>query len=809
MVLSKLSSEQLYKKCNVDLFPVEGTKKIASEFHILGQKRVIDAFDMAINVKGNGYNVFAMGENGLGQEQIIKSLLKRYANKLTTPLSWVYVCNFQNLEKPVAISFPINKAKEFKKDMSKLINSIKILLPSLFSSVAYNNKINGVNQKYTNKQNELLIELQSKAELINLTILKKDGGLILVPLNAEKEPLTEEDISKLSPEEKNQVLASIKVLQKDLTKFASSLPIIEREKEESLNEEKLAFIQKELSPYINKLQVKWADNKKVIKHLDGVEAYLQSICIALLVHQDSDSEVIKRIDLLSLKELDNLQVNIIVEYHEDKRLDSKKDDDYFYSDSAPVIVLDNPNFARLFGKIEYDSEGGSLTTNFNLVKPGALHLANGGYLIINARKMLEIPWLWESLKHNIKTMSIDIMSDEHTGYASTLASISPEPIPLKVKIVLVGEPIIYHKLWSYDPEFQELFKIVADFDSVNIRNEDNIKIYSETISYIVEHEKLRDLDNIALGRIIEIIGKMSDSQKYLSANISKITNILREANYVADKAQSKLITAEHLTQASILQKSRFAKFSEYYEKNITDEIISVKIKDEVVGQINGLSTISINDFIFGQPQRITCSVFPGKNGIIDVERNVHLSGSIHSKGIMILQGFLHSRFSKAGILSFCASVVFEQSYGGIDGDSASCAELVCLLSALTDTPIKQSLAITGSIDQKGNVQAIGGVNQKIEGFFNVAKQKGLTGEHGVVIPKSNVPDLMLGVAIREAVESGLFHIYSVENIDDALSIMTSKSVGELDKNTGIYPEGSINDIVVKKWVKTTTNVDKQ
>ena len=252
-----------------------------------------------------------------------------------------------------------------------------------------------------------------------------------------------------------------------------------------------------------------------------------------------------------------------------------------------------------------------------------------------------------------------------------------------------------------------------------------------------------------------------------------------------------------------MMKFGFAKFSEYYEKNITDEIISIKLKDEIVGQINGLSTLSINDFLFGQPQRITCSVFQGKNGIIDVERNVHLSGAIHSKGVMILQGFLHSRFSKSGLLSFAASVVFEQSYGGIDGDSASCAELVCLFSALTDTPIKQSLPITGSIDQKGNVQAIGGVKQKIEGFFNVAKQKGLTGEHGVVIPKSNVPDLMLGLVIREAVEQGLFHIYSVENIDDALSIMTDKNVGEFDKNTNTYPEDSINGKIVKRWVKTT------
>ncbi len=783
----KLSINQVYQKCDPNLFKVKSTQDIEPQTAMIGQQRVLDSINMAININNKGYNIFAMGEAGIGKQTIVSKLLETYALKKPTPKEWVYVNNFDNPNQPLAVSFSYGEGKMFKKHMKKLVEDIEITMKSVFNNQNYLSKINLINSKLLEKSQEKILNLTEKALKLHLSLIKKEDAFAIIPLNDKLIQFNEEEFLALSDKAKNDIEHNIKLIKSELEKIIHNIPQIQKETKNKIEEHNLKTTSKAISPLFKKIKKKWTHHSVIIKYLDDAFEYIIENYDIFLDNSKTSSKDIgeqsKILKIIQAKELDVFKVNIIVDRQNDAK--NKK--------GAPIIVLDNPNYSRLFGKIEYNSQWGMLSTDINLLKAGALHLANGGYLVLNARKILEIPWLWESLKYTIKNQQIKFLSPEDNISSSNIASLDPSPIPLDVKIILIGEPNIYYSLWDYDPEFKELFKIVADFNSKVSYSEENILSYAKIISSIIKNSKSRHLEVNALAKLIEIAGRLSDSQKYLTSNFSKIKNMIIEANYIANFHNQPLIKVEHITEAYKLQKIRKSKISDYMEKNITDNIINIKTKGFETAQINGLAVLSMNDTMFGIPQRITSAVYSGYKGLINIERNVKLSGNIHSKGVMILQSFLYERFSKIQPLTFSASIVFEQSYGGIDGDSATCAELLSLLSGLSGVPLNQSLAITGSMDQKGNVQAIGGVNHKIEGFFKICKNKGLHNENGVVIPKSNITDLMLDDEILEAIKNGLFNIYAIEHIDEALEIFTNKQPQE------------INEIISNKWVAKFIN----
>lgn len=785
----KLSISQVYKSCSTDIFKniTETSTKKKIE-----QERALKSLDMGVNINSHGYNIFAMGSNGIGKKRLILDFLNNKAKDKAVPKDWVYVHNFENEEIPNAISFKAGEAKNFKKNIDKMIADLSIIIPSIFEGESYRNKILEITQLAGAKQQKLFEKLNKQALENNLLISKTATGFSIMAVDGHQKSYSEEDFNKLSIEQKTKIATTIKSFQQKLEKILNSLPLGEKEKQTKIANYNQKVIEKALKPFVSKLIKKWGDSKDVITYLEQLLGHIIENYTIFLPNQttgiDRRQELVT--DILTEKQMNLFKVNIIV----DKSKDVKHDK------GAPVIYLDNPNYGKLFGKIEYSTQMGMLSTDFTNIKSGYLHQANGGYLVINAIKLLEIPVLWESLKQVIKDKKIQFLTPESTVYNTSLISLEPEAIPLDIKIILVGEPDIYYALWQYDPEFKELFKIVADFDNTIPYTNENALIYYSYIKHFIKDNKLKEVNTNAIAKIVELGAMLADSQEFLSTNFSKIKAILVEANYLAKQKKLDIIGEKEIIEAYKMQKERSGKFSEHMEKMVNKKVILVETTGEEIGQINGLAVFSINDFMFGQPQRISTSVYKGKNGVVDIERVVSLSGAIHHKGVMILQSFLNSRLGQHYPLAFSASIVFEQSYGPIDGDSATSTELYGLISALSGIPIKQCYAVTGSMDQKGRVQAIGGVNHKIEGFFKVCKNNGLTGEHGVIIPKSNVPDLMLNEEIREAISNNLFNIYAVTHVDEGIEILTGQPAGTPDKN-GNYPENSIYGKISKKWLE--------
>ncbi|MCL2566961.1 MAG: AAA family ATPase [Alphaproteobacteria bacterium] len=786
----KLSLNQVYKSCSPDIFKKAKDTPIKNRIE---QKRALDSINMGVNINSHGYNIFAMGGDGIGKKRLILEYLNNKAKEKSIPKDWVYVHNFEKEEAPNAIAFPAGEAKIFKKHIDKMIEDLGVIIPSIFEGEVYRNKILEITKDIGTKQQKIFEKLNEQALENNLLIAKTANGFSIMAANADKKPFAEEDFNKLSTEQKDKITANIKSFQQKLEKILNSLPLSEKEKLTKIATYNEKVIEKTLRPFVSKLLKKWGNSKEVVDYLELLLSHIiENYSVFLPIQKNPSADRRQEIitDILLEKQMNVFQVNVIIDRSKEVRANK----------GAPVIYLDNPNYGKLFGKVEYSTQMGTLSTDFTNIKAGYLHQANGGYLLINAIKLLEIPILWESLKQVLKDGKIQFLTPENTIYNTSLISLEPEPIPLDIKIVLVGEPDIYYALWQYDPEFKELFKIVADFDNQISYNEENSLIYYSYVQSLIKENKLRDFNDAAIAKIVELGARFADSQEFLSANLSKIKSILIEANYLAKNKKVNTITDSEIVEAYRMQRDRSGKFSESMEKFINKKTILVETSGTEVGQINGLAVFSINDFMFGQPQRISASVYKGKNGVVDIERVVALSGAIHHKGIMILQSFLNARLGQVYPLAFSASIVFEQSYGPIDGDSATSTELYALLSALSGVPIKQTLAVTGSMDQKGRVQAIGGVNHKIEGFFKICKHDGLTGEQGVIIPKSNIPDLMLGGEVREAIEKNLFNIYAVSHADEGIELLTGVAAGVPDA-AGNYPENSIYGKIQKKWLE--------
>jgi lon-related putative ATP-dependent protease len=793
MKVQPLQAQDLYQRCDPEQFSFQTTADLEDWTGYLGQPRAVESMKFGVTIEREGYNIFALGHPGTGKYTLIRQLLERRATDEEVPRDLCYVNNFEEPHKPSILRLPAGKGKELSKDMEHVVEEIGNVLRAAFENEEYQNRRQSIAQEFAERQQHAFEELQKEAEERNLTLLRTPAGFAFAPVR-EGEVIPPEDFNKLSEEERKKVEKHAEELQQKTQRIFQKVPAWEREMREKMRELNREITHYAVGPLLEEIRKKYAEISKVVDYLNAVEEHIINNAQSILGQQEGQlqhrqPQMQQRggsPDQSSQAEspvLRHYRVNVVVDHSE--------------SQGAPVIHEENPTYQNLVGRVEHLAHMGTLLTDFNMIRAGALHRANGGYLILDGLKVLMQPFAWEGLKRALRSREVRIESLAQMYSFISTVSLDPEPVPLNVKVTLLGPPLLYYLLRAYDPEFGKLFKVAADFDLQMDRTGENQEIYSQLIASVARKEDLRPFDRTAVARVIEQSARMLGDKEKLSLHLQSVTDLLREADYWAGQNGNGNVSAadvQHAVDAWIYRSDRIR---ERMQEQIERNTILIDTDGAKVGQVNGLSVISLGDFSFGRPSRITARVRLGKGEVVDIEREVEMGGPIHSKGVLILAGFLGARYALNRPLSLSASLVFEQSYSGVEGDSASSAELYGLLSAIAEVPIKQSLAVTGSVNQHGQVQPIGGVNEKIEGFFDTCKSKGLTGEQGVLIPASNVKNLMLRRDVVEAVEQGKFHVYPVETIDEGIELLTGMEAGEPDLE-GNYPEESINGKVHRR-----------
>jgi lon-related putative ATP-dependent protease len=792
-MIDALSPDALRQRFDPSDFDFETTDDLPAETEVVGQDRAVEALNFGMNIDAEGYNVFALGPTGTGRRELVQHLLEEDAAEEETPSDLCYVNNFDDEREPQALQLPAGRGCELKEDVDDLIEALQTALPGTFESEEYQSRREMIQEEVREGQEVALEDLQERAREDNIALIRTPQGFVFTPIqNGEVVP--PEDVESMPEEERDAIEEKIEGYQEELQNILQKVPEYQREARqriEELNEEMAALVVDDL---IDELRDKYAD-------LDGVLDFLDSIRTDLIENVDFFVQAAQQGQAPGPQGVQQMlqqqgqqgggqqapapdgafwrryRVNLIVD-HED-------------TEGAPVIYEDNPNYQNLVGQVEQIAQMGALVTDFNLIRPGALHKANGGYLIVEARQLLTQPYAWEGLKRALQNGEIQIESPgQALGLIRTL-TLEPEAVPLDVKIVVVGERLLYYLLDALDPDMDRLFKVMADFEGEIDRGEEQESAYADLIATTVANEDLHAFDRSAVARVFEhSIRLVSDTEK-LTAHVDQIHDLLVEADHFAQENGADAVTNDHVQQAIDAQIYRADRLRDRVQESIEREKVYIDTEGETVGQINGLSYLEVGGFSFGRPNRITARVRLGEGEIVDIEREAALGGPLHSKGVLILSGFLEGRFAQRYPLSLSARLVFEQSYGGIDGDSASSAELYALLSALAEVPLKQNLAVTGSVNQRGVVQPIGGVNEKIEGFFDVCETRGLTGDQGVLIPASNTDNLMLRPDVVDAVDAGDFHIYPVETIDQGIERLTGVEAGTRDEQ-GAFPDDTIN-----------------
>lgn len=789
MAITKLKSEQLYTRCDPKGFEFSTTAELEERLSALGQDRALSAVEIGINIKSKGYNLFCNGPEGTGKTSLVKRVLTQEAQNRPTPDDWVYVYNFEEPHKPIAINFPAGTAGEFSKDVDKLIEDLSASIPTIMDSDEYKAALSIIRERYKQKKEEYIKILQKKAKGKSVSLLHMPVGLVVAPVK-NGEVLSPEAFDELPEEEKRSLIDDLNAMQVEIEDSAQDLPQWEEKQRKETNSMREKFIKSTIKKPIDDLRAKHKGHKQVLDFLKSVQKYIIENVEEFMPAQDSQcgegsedalSMLFSKMNKPEEDKFAKFKVNVVVKNEP--------------GSGAPIIHLDHPTQGNLVGRVERVQQYGALLTDFTLIKSGALHQANGGFLLIDARKLLLQPFSWDSLKRAIasKLIKIEAPSDE-TSF--TTISLDPQPIPLDVKVIMTGDADLYEVLSERDPDFADFFKVEADFGVIMDRTHENEIEYAKLIGSLSKKKKLRSLNRQAVAKVIEYSSRLAEDSRKLTAHIASIGDLLREADYWARKSHSNQIGKNHIEQAIEAQIYRSDRIKQMMLEQIDEGTILMDVEGERVGQINGLVVYNFSRNSFGKPARITTQVRMGKGDFLDIEREIELSGPIHTKGVLILQSLIANRFAKFSPLSLSASIVFEQSYGGVDGDSASSTEYYCLLSALTGIPIKQSIAVTGSINQFGEIQPIGGVNEKVEGFFDVCKHRGLTGTQGVIIPRTNVKDLMLREDILTAVDEGKFSIYAVDHVDDGIEILTGMKAGKADKNDK-YPKGTINHAVQK------------
>jgi lon-related putative ATP-dependent protease len=783
-----LPPEALYNAFDSHSLPFETTAELEDGLEIIGQQRAIDAIRFGIGIRHQGYNLFALGPNGAGRQTTANRFIKHRAAGEPTPGDWCYVYNFEQPHKPRAHRLPPGRAIAFRDDMKKLAEELFSVLQATFSGEEYQLQKRALEEELRGMHTEALEKLREEAQTHSIALIQTPGGFAFAPLKEGGEVITPDEFMRLDQEEQKKIEGEVGELQEALQRIMQQLPTLHREMQNRLKELNERVVEFTITPLMDELKGKYIDLETIARHLEAVQKDIVKNFEAFTQEEDGEGrQLIGAIMGIASPErkaaMNRYEVNVVIDNSEVQ--------------GAPVIFLDQPRYQNLVGRVEHVAQMGALVTDFTLIKPGALHQANGGYLIVDALKLLSEPFAWEGLKRALRKGEVAIESLGQVYSMISTVSLEPEPIPLNVKVVLIGERLLYYLLSSNDPEFNELFKVSADFEDDMARTADSALAYARVIAEVGRSEKLRPFDKQAVARVIEHGSRLVEDAHKLSTHMQSITDVLREADYWAAEADRQTVTRQDVQRALDTQAIRAGRVQDRVQESILNNQVWVETDGEVIGQVNGLSVYALGNHSFGRPSRITARVRMGSGEVVDIEREVDMGGPIHSKGVMILSGFLGERYAFERPLSLNATLVFEQNYGGVEGDSASSAELYALLSALSGAPIKQSLAVTGSIDQRGRIQVIGGVNEKIEGFFDVCKARGLTSGQGVLIPAANCRNLMLRQDVIDAARAGQFHIYPVSTIDEGISLLTGIPAGETNE-AGEFPADSINGRVIAR-----------
>lgn len=778
-----LDVAQMYRRADLSGLSFQTTNDLEPVRGIVGQKRAVDAISFGTRIRQPGFNLFVIGADGAHMQRAVESVLKDAGPGKSELSDWVYVNNFSDSRKPVAIKLPPGRAIQFRDAMHELTDDLKTALPAVFQSEDYQARRGAINQSFQAKQGEAFSALHEKAAAKSIAILRTPMGFALAPLRDGK--IVPPDEFNAWPESQRQeVQETIQGLEKELEQVVRQIPRLEMERRDQIRKLNRDTAQFAVGQSIDEVRSKFPDLPKLIEHLEAARSDLVDNVTLFAMKSDDDGNGGIAGGIAEFPDgnpFQRYEVNVLVS-HASNGIDT------------PVVEELHPTLGNLLGNIEYMSQHGVLVTNFRLIKPGAMHRANGGYLLLDVRNLLMEPFSWAALKRTLRQREIRIEDVGHFLGLTSTVSIEPDPIPLDVKVILFGDRMLYYILASLDPEVREHFKVLADFEDEVDRSPAAEAIHARLLASIVRRKELKPLDRDGVALVIEHAARLADHAGKLTLLVEHVGDLLTEADCWASEAKRTVIGSADVQRALDEKTHRASRLRDRAQESILQDVALIDTAGSRLGQVNGLSVLELGGFRFGRPTRITCRVRPGAGKLVDIEREVELGGPIHSKGVLILSGFLAGRYALDAPMSLFASLVFEQSYGGVEGDSASSAELYSLLSALAELPIRQDLAVTGSVNQHGDVQTIGGVNEKIEGFFDICRARGLTGNQGVLIPKANVQHLMLRQDVLDACAAGQFFVYPIGTIDEGISLLTGRAAGKRETN-GVFTEGSVNRLV--------------
>ncbi len=782
-MIKKLGVDELYRCCDEKVLGFKTTDEIPLLEGTIGQERALNAIDFGLSLDSSGFNIFLLGENGTGRMSTIKAIVEKQSLTRPVPSDWCYVYNFRDPDAPTAISLEPGQAVIFQKDMDELVKILKVEIPKVFESKEYERQKNKIMEDFQKRQRDLFGGLEGEAQAKGFSIRKTVSGLLIVPVKKTGEPLTEEEFENLDANTKKKIEEIGKGLQDKLDDVVRAV----REGEKLLKEE-LSKLEKDaalsaVGHLIEDIKKKHQDNEKITAYLDNVRE-------DILEHLEDFKTTEEQAPPLPFMKMPKAEptftrytVNVLVNNKERK--------------GAPCVFESNPAYYNLFGRIEHKFQYGVAMTDFSMIKAGSLHRANGGYVVIEVLDLLRNLFAYDALKRAIRNREIKIEDVWEQYRLISTTALKPEAIPLDVKVVLIGSPYLYYLLYSLDEEYRELFKVKADFDSRMERTVENVQKYAQFVATLCKQEKLLPFDRSGVGKIVEYGSRLSDHQEKLSSRFSEVADLVRESVYWAGRAGSNLVKAEHIEKAINEKIYRSNRIEERLREMMADGTLIVETSGARVGQVNGLAVLELGDYGFGKPSRITARTYAGKAGVVNIERETKMSGKIHEKAILILTNYLGSKYAVKKPISLSASITFEQLYDMIEGDSATCAEFYALASSIAGVPLKQSFAVTGSMDQTGVVQPIGGVNEKIEGFFELCRLRGLDGSHGVIIPRKNVKNLMLKKDVVDAVREDKFLIFPMDTVEEGLEVLTEMKAGEPGPD-GSYPEGTVNNLIMKR-----------
>lgn len=778
-----LSAEQVRRICNPKQFSFKSTADLTALEVVIGQERAVRAISFGIDIKSPGYHMYALGPVGTGKATTIKQFLDHKASDQPRPDDWCYVNNFDNPDKPKALRLPTGRGVAFYNDANRLIDDLYVEIPQIFEGDEYQKEREQLDEHLQDERQKIVQDMEEKADESGFALMQTPQGIMFAPV-IDGEMVTPAMFKEFSDEKRQEIDSKREALQTEMRETMRLIRQLQTKMRDTLRQLDRKIVGEAIKHLLDTLREKYGDCPDVLTYLDALyDDLLDNVQdLKQLGHSDQTSQPTSIATLMASQSpsLDHYRVNLIVDNSD--------------TSGAPVIMENNPSYHNLLGRIDHEVQLGALVTDHTMIKPGALHRANGGYLMVEARDILTKPFAWDALKSALKSKAINIVMMGQDYQSVTTRTLEPEPIPLDVKVVITGNPLLYYLLHELDEEFQELFKVKVDFATQMDWSDESAQQYAQFIGHICSSYELTHFDPTGVARVVEEGARLVTDQTKLATKFGAIVDLIHESSYWAEQNGNMFVTADDVQRAIHEKTYRSSQVSERMQEVIEEGTVLIDTDGEAVGQVNGLSVMTLGDYSFGKPSRITARTYIGNAGVVAIDRETELGGPIHNKGVMILSGYLGGKYATTFPLTLSASLTFEQLYDGVEGDSASSTELYALLSSLSNFPIRQDLAVTGSVNQHGQVQAIGGVNEKIEGFFDLCKAKGLTGNQGVLIPASNIKHLMLREDVVEAINGQQFHIYPIHTIDEGIALLTGKPAGDLQADD-TYPDGSVNQAV--------------